>query len=265
MYMRLAFSVAAHLDPEILIVDEVLAVGDSQFQKKCLGKIGEVADAGRTVLFVSHNMVAVQSLCSRVIWLEHGKIRNDAPPKEVIATYLRTSLSVCAEQAWDDPSTAPGNDHVRIKRACVSRIGGVSSEPIDIKTPVAIEFEYWNLSPEARLNLGVVVSSKDGYPIFSTGSGKERVWHGKPFPAGLFRSTFDIPGDLLNDGTHRVDLYIVRDESDVVYLMKDILVFDVEEVFERRAGWYGKWIGAVRPNLEWRTQLLENAAEGDAK
>jgi lipopolysaccharide transport system ATP-binding protein len=255
MYMRLAFAVAAHLEPEILIIDEVLAVGDTSFQKKCLGKMGEVARAGRTVLFVSHNMVAVQSLCSRVMWLKGGQILEDGRPGEVISKYLRTSLSVRAEQTWEDIESAPGNDQVRIRRACVHPVGSTSAEPINIKTPVVMEFEYWNLVPEAFLNLSVVVTTEEGFPIFNTASGHEPMWHGKPFPKGLFRSSFFIPGDLLNDGTHRVQLIVVK-ESAHVCRIDDILIFDVEDLLEKRSGWYGKWIGAVRPNLRWETQFL---------
>jgi lipopolysaccharide transport system ATP-binding protein len=257
MYTRLAFAVAAHLDPEILIVDEVLAVGDVSFQKKCLGKMGEVANKGRTVLFVSHNMVAVQSLCSRIIWLQQGAVLEEGQTGAVISKYLRTSFSVRCEQTWDDMNNAPGNDQVRIRRASIRPADGTPSDPIDVKTPIVVEFEYWNLSPGALLNLSVVISTENDNPIFNTGSGKEENWHGKPFPAGLFRSTFHIPGDLLNDGTHRVHLYVVKDQSVVAYNMNDILIFDVEDSFERREGWYGKLIGVVRPDLKWETELLE--------
>jgi lipopolysaccharide transport system ATP-binding protein len=257
MYMRLAFAVASHLEPEILIIDEVLAVGDATFQKKCLGKLDEVAKQGRTVLFVSHNMLAVQSLCSRAVWLDQGEIQTQGPTREVISHYLKTSLSMRAEQKWDDLSTAPGNEQVRIQRACVYPAGGLATRPINVSTPVVIEFEYWNLVPGAHLHLSVVISTEGGYPIFNTGSGREPVWHGKPFPAGLFRSTFHIPGDLLNDGTHRVHLYVIKDLTVIIYDIDDIVIFDVEEEAERRGGWYGKWIGAVRPNLEWKTNLIE--------
>lgn len=257
MYMRLAFAVASHLEPEILVIDEVLAVGDATFQKKCLGKLDEVAKRGRTVLFVSHNMVAVQSLCSRAVWLDSGEIQSQGSAKEVISQYLKASLAVRAEQQWDDISTAPGNEQVRIRRACVYPADAEATEPINVTTSLVMEFEYWNLVPGAHLNLSVVINTEEGYPIFNTGSGTEPVWHGKPFPAGLFRSRFHIPGDLLNDGTHRVHLYVVKDESVVIYDLDDIVVFDVEEGHERRGEWYGKWIGAVRPNLEWQTDLIE--------
>ncbi len=256
MYMRLAFSVAAHLEPEILFVDEVLAVGDMAFQKKCLGKLGTAAESGRTVLFVSHNMVAVQKLCSRVVWLHSGEVREQGEAGAVVAKYLRTSSSMLAEQSWEDINSAPGNEQVRLKSARVHPSEGAPSQPINVRTPVTIEFEYWNLVPGAYLNLSVVISTEDGYPIFNTGSGHEPVWHGRPFPKGLFCSVCTIPGDLLNDGTHRVHLYIVKNQTEVIYKLEDVLVFDVEDSARERGAWFGKWQGAVRPNLPWRTEIL---------
>lgn len=256
MYMRLAFSVAAHLESEILMVDEVLAVGDIAFQKKCLGKIGKVAEGGRTVLFVSHNMVAVQKLCSRVLWLDHGTVVQHGRAADVISEYSKTSSSAIAEQTWDDRDAAPGNEQVQIRRASVHPAGGTASGPIDVHTPVDVEFEYWNLVPDAYLNVSVVVCAEDGSPIFNTGSGTDRLWHGRPFPPGLFRSSFRIPGDLLNDGKHRVHLYIVRNQSEVVFRLDDALVFNVEESTRARSAWYGKWIGAVRPHLQWKTEKV---------
>lgn len=257
MYMRLAFAVASHLEPEILIVDEVLAVGDASFQKKCLGKMSDVATKGRTVFFVSHNMLAIQGLCSRVVWLHNGEIRDEGRPKEVISNYLKTSLSMQAEQLWDDIKTAPGNEQIRIRRASARPAGDSTTQPITVSTPVVMEFEFWNLVPGAYLNLSVVIKNEEGYPIFNTASGGEPVWSSQPCPAGLFRSRFYIPADLLNDGTHRVHLYVVKEQTEVIYNTEDILVFDVQEdTSERRSAWFGKWIGAVRPNLKWETEFL---------
>ena len=255
MFMRLAFAVAAHLEPEILIVDEVLAVGDANFQKKCLGKMGTVAQQGRTVLFVSHNMRAMQSLCSRVIWINEGSVSADGRADTVISNYLKTSVSALDEQVWNDPATAPGNDKVRLHSVRLTNSN--PSQPITVHSSLIVEFEYWNLTPGAYLNLSIQVTAEDGYPIFNTGSGNERNWHGKPFPVGLFRSAFRIPGDLLNDGIHRVLLRIVRDQSEVIYQEEDVLVFEVADTSEGRGTWYGKWPGAVRPKLEWETELLE--------
>lgn len=258
MYVRLAFAVAAHLNPQILIVDEVLAVGDAAFQKKCLGKMSEVADQeGRTVLFVSHNMTAVQTMCRRVMWLERGRVAAEGAPTDVVPRYLKTAFSPQRELKWDTPSMAPGNDKVRLRRVSIRPESGLPDRVIDTHTPLLVEFEYWNLAPDTCLNLSVVVMNEEGLPVFNTAPLDEPIWHGRPFPAGLFRSTVHIPGDLLNDGTHRVQLYIVEDQSVVLSRHDDLLVFDVLEPPGERQNWYGKWIGAVRPRMEWSTELLE--------
>jgi len=258
MYVRLAFAVAAHLQPEILIVDEVLAVGDAAFQKKCLGKMSNVASEGRTVLFVSHNMIAVQSLCDRVIWLQDGKVIRDGHARQVVSSYLKTYSSSSTEQIWTDIATAPGNEAVRIRRASVRPESGGSSDPITIQTPFVMEFEYWNLQPDARLNVSFVLYNEEGVIALHTAPIKEPKWHGQPFPVGLFRSVCHVPGDLLNEGTYRVQLWVTKDEGIGVYKHDDILLFELTDVTERRGSWYGKWPGVVRPDLLWSTEFIES-------
>lgn len=257
MYMRLAFAVAAHLEPEILLVDEVLAVGDAEFQAKCLGKMGAVASEGRTVLFVSHNMAAVQSLCKSVIWLQAGKIFEQGPKDRVVKNYLGQGSSVSTEIIWNEPRDAPGNDRVRIHRACARPMEGSTTDHITVDTPIALEFEYWNLKPNTRLNLSLRVYNERGVMAFNTIPTREPVWHGKPFPAGLFRSTCYIPGGLLNDGMHSVQLFVVKDQGVIIFSLDDALVFNILDAVERRGDWHGKWEGAVRPDLEWKTEYLD--------
>ena len=243
MYMRLAFAVAAHLQPEILIVDEVLAVGDAAFQKKCLGKMSEVSQNGRTVIFVSHNMAAVQNLCSRVLWLAAGRIVEDGEPARVISDYLKTTLTTMSQQTWPDPAAAPGNDRVRLHRAAVLPAAAEFEDHFTVRTPLRVEFEYWNLvagSPSNRRDH----PHRGGVSDFQHVVGARA---GQSLPAGLYRSSFEIPGDLLNDGVHRVDLNIRRNERQLVYRLDDVLVFDVLDVAEERMGFFGKSIGAVRP------------------
>jgi homopolymeric O-antigen transport system ATP-binding protein len=262
MYMRLAFAVASHLEPEILVIDEVLAVGDASFQKKCLGKMGEVARQGRTVMFVSHNMTAIRSLCSRALWLDKGTIVEEGAAETVATNYLRTTFSTLNQRAWDDPLTAPGNDKVKLHRACVRPAdSALQMDAISVRTPFVIEFECWNLVPGACLNLSLVLYNDEGVALFNTGPTNEPVWHGKPFPAGLFRSQCYVPGDLMNEGTHRVQLHVVQDQSVVVFRADDVLVFDIIDSAELRTAWYGKVIGAVRPSLQWRTEMVDAAGE----
>jgi lipopolysaccharide transport system ATP-binding protein len=261
MYMRLAFAVAAHLQPEILIVDEVLAVGDAAFQRKCLGKMSEVSRDGRTIIFVSHNMSAVQNLCSRVVWLAGGRVVQEGEPGRVINDYLKTTLTTMSQQSWSDAATAPGNDRVRLHRAAVTPADGALQDHFTVRTPLRVDFEYWNLVPDSRLSLSVVVRTEEGYPIFSTTSSRDPEWHGKPFPAGLYRSSFEIPANLLNNGVHRVELRIRKNQRDLVHEFSDILVFEVLDDAEEGAFWFGKPVGAVRPPLEWRTEAVEELIE----
>ena len=257
MYMRLAFAVAAHLDPEILLLDEVLAVGDAAFQAKCLGKMGAVANEGRTVLFVSHNLVAVQNLCKRVIWLNEGKIYDQGPTNAIVEKYLAAaSSSVVMERVWDDP--APGNEKVRIRSARARSTDGSASDLLTVKTPFVLEFEYWNLEPGAHLNLSLHLYNQMGVTVLNTVPLNEPEWHGRPFPAGLFRSACHIPGNVLNDGFYRVSLLVVKDQGTVIFSVNDALVFSVEDV-ERRGEWHAKWEGAVRPDLVWSTEYLNNS------
>jgi len=258
MYMRLAFAVAAHLDPEVLVVDEVLAVGDAAFQKKCMGKMDTVAKTGRTVLFVSHNVTAMQSLCSRAIWIDQGQIVRDGEPREVIANYLERSFSNLTEQVWDNVETAPGNEFVRLQRAVVRPINGPPSSPITVRTPFLLEFEFWSLRPDARLNLSVVLVNTEGVVLFNTGPRADESSATQALGGGLFRSTCFVPGELLNDGTIRVELYVIKDQSNAIYRHDNILLFEVLEAPENRRDWYGKIIGAVRPNLRWVTERVES-------
>ena len=260
MYMRLAFAVAAHLQPEILIVDEVLAVGDAAFQKKCLGKMSEVSQNGRTVIFVSHNMAAVQNLCSRVLWMATGRVVEDGEPARVIGNYLKTTLTTMSQQLWTDPASAPGNDRVRVRRAAIVPAVAEFEDHFTVRTPLRVEIEYWNLVAGSPLEIAVIIRTEEGYPIFSTSSGQ---WTGQSSPAGLYRSSFEIPGDLLNDGVHRVELNIRRNERQLVYRLDDVLIFDVLDSAEERNGFFGKSIGAVRPPLAWQNALLEEQLEPD--
>ncbi|HEY0084154.1 MAG TPA: polysaccharide ABC transporter ATP-binding protein, partial [Pyrinomonadaceae bacterium] len=160
MYLRLAFAVAAHLEPEILIVDEVLAVGDSAFQKKCLNKMQDVGQEGRTVIFVSHNMPAVTRLCPRAIMLGQGQILADGPTPKVIHMYLDSGLGMAAAREWPESSNAPGDDFVRLRAVRVRDGQGEVSETMEIRQPVTIEIEYEVLRPGKRLSPGILCKNE---------------------------------------------------------------------------------------------------------
>lgn len=255
MYMRLAFAVAAHLEPEIMLIDEVLAVGDATFQKKCLGKMGNVAEQGRTVIFVSHNMIAVQDLCRRVIWLDGGRIVDVGDAASVISHYLHESYSALTELAWKDSASAPGDNEARLLRVGIRPAVGSPTDPITVHTPLCIEFEYWNGHPEVYLHPTFYLYNEQGILVCSTGPTYISDWREKSFVTGRIRSRCYIPGDLLNNGTHRVSIHLAKNDR-TLFSKEDALAFDVRDSSTKRDGWYGEWKGAIRPIFQWETEVV---------
>ena len=255
MYLRLAFAVAAHLEPEILLVDEVLAVGDASFQQKCLTKMDEVARQGRTILFVSHNLIALESLCQRVLWMRGGQLAADGPAKRVIGDYLKTLTTAVTERSWPDHTTAPGNEFVRMHTVRV-RPSQRTLHDIDVKTPFVFEFEYWQTQPGARLVPSIRLFNEQGIVVFNVGPSDSATWNTRDAGEALIRDVCHIPGELLNDGVYRASFCLSRGHE-LVYCQDDALIFDVRDTTEGRDAWYGKWVGAIRPTLEWQTELVE--------
>lgn len=246
MHMRLAFGVAAHLEPEILVVDEVLAVGDAQFQKKCLGKIQDVTQQeGRTVLFVSHNMTAIKSLCTQVVLLEKGRVAHMGDVNDVVNTYLQKATANVLEQTFDSWENAPGTKQVRVKSLKAIPELPDGALQATVKTPIRIECELWTQFTQARLNLSMFLNDIGGECIFNASSSAHDVSN------GVCKFMCHIPGDLLNDGIYTISVKIVRDRSVALFDFKEAVTF---EVFDERKGmaWHGKWPGAVRPRLHWQ-------------
>lgn len=253
MYVRLAFAVAAHLETEILLVDEVLAVGDAAFQKKCLGKIGDAANQGRTVVFISHNMLAVDSLCTRAICLHEGRIVMEGRPGQVTSQYLQKWVPTFKEVLYEDVETAPGNDIVRLRRAGVRCCGGGARDELTVRTPFIVEFEYWKLAANISFNLVAKVFNEYGSNVFTTAQFGEST-----ALTGLIRSSFTIPGDLMNNGIYSIHLDVALGSAIGVASWEDIVSFAIHDVAsELRGDYHDQWPGAMRPHLEWKTELLE--------
>lgn len=262
MQVRLAFAVAAHLEPEILLVDEVLAVGDAEFQKKCLGKMGEMAGGGRTVLLISHNMLSIQNLCTRGILLESGQVTMDGGITEVISKYLDLGREQTGEVCWASPDEAPGNERVRIKAVRIVSEDNTTGV-VDISKEFHIEIDYWNLEPNGRRfvaiqlhnSMGICLLTSNNLPSVSL---TPDPWYGRSYPHGLFRTSCTIPGNFLNDGPHSISVFINTTVSDNIIAVRDILPFSVQDTGMMRKEFTGKWIGAVRPRLAWQTTQLNN-------
>jgi lipopolysaccharide transport system ATP-binding protein len=241
MYVRLAFAVAAHLEPEILIVDEVLAVGDAQFQKKCLGKMQDVsANSGRTVLFVSHNMTAIQTLCNRGILLKKGEVQYAGKINEVIDHYLQKHVDFMTRIEYENPGDAPGNEYVKIKSAAIVPETD-NGTGITIEMPFTIEFEFWN-QQEYILNLSLMLWNMRGECVFNVGSPS------KESGAGVYKSVCYVPGNFLNDDKYFVQILFIKEGSVSVYDHSEILSFEIFDT-SRNGNWFGKWMGVVRPSL----------------
>ena len=263
MYVRLAFSVAAHMEPEILLVDEVLAVGDVEFQKKCLGKMEDVSRGGRTVLFVSHSMASIANLCRRAILLDTGKMVKDGQPDEVIQHYISTSRSVGGQVVWPDPTNAPGNDVARLHAVRILQDGIDSpTADVDISKDVIIQIAYWNLKEDALLYSAVWLRDKMGTVVFASSNHRlisltDDPWAGRPHPAGLFKSLCRIPGNLLNDGLYSVTAIVGNDRAERQVFEDYVLSFHVHDTGGGRTEYMGIFLGTVRPQLAWHTEYLD--------
>jgi lipopolysaccharide transport system ATP-binding protein len=253
MYVRLAFAVAAHLEPDILILDEVLAVGDADFQKKSLGKMREVSQStGRTILFVSHNMQAITNLCTKGIWLQNGRMKAIGEASEVVNQYLSNTQQSNLRQSWLTPESAPGNDFVRFKKIELVPQLAAPDEPLDIRTPLTVRFELWNQGEAFLLSLNLVLFSSSGECIFDVPS---MTMACQP---GVVAGECTIPGNFLNDGAYYISLYVVKDTSTPLFDYENCLSFELED-YRGEIKWYGKWWGAVRPLLPFRLTQAETA------
>jgi homopolymeric O-antigen transport system ATP-binding protein len=254
MYVRLAFSVAAHLEPEILLVDEVLAVGDAEFQARCLGRMEDFGATGRTVVFVSHNMQTVAQLCDRVILMERGRIAMDGPSADVVAHYLQTSAGAGSSRTWDDLE-APGDDLVRLRSVRIVDRDGETVDYVDVRDPVGIEIRFRVLRdgpPAVVPKLKLVAEGRVAFNAMDV----DPRWS-EPSPPGEYVATAWIPGNLLNEGLMSVDAAVCSIRSPKLHhhvSVHEAVSFHVQDPAEgdsARGSFLGQWKGVVRPLLDW--------------
>ena len=257
MYLRLAFGVAAHLEPEILLVDEVLAVGDVRFQRKCMDKMQDVGRLGRTVIFVSHNMPAITRLCQRAILLDEGTIVADGGSAEVVGRYLNTGLGTSSSREWADSRKCPGSDAVKLRGVRVRAEDGSIVDTIDIRQTVGIELEFDVLEPGHILLPHYSVHTGQGHFAF-VGLDQDPSWRGRPRPVGRYRSTGWIPGNLLTEGIMLIGPGMRALTPDVVHFYeREAVSFQVVDCAggdTARGDYPGGIPGATRPLLRWETE-----------
>ena len=251
MYVRLAFAVAAFLEPDILVIDEVLAVGDADFQKKCLGKMKEVSQGdGRTILFVSHSMQAIKNLCDKALWLNQGKMQAFGEASTVVNKYLTSTQQNKFKQTWQTPDEAPGNDLIRMKSVELIPQLENPEDPLDIRTPLTVKFQFWNMQDDLLLSAGLVLFTLSGECIFDLASPAVSV------QKGIMEGECSIPGDFLNDGSYYISLNFAKDTSVQLFNFEECLSFDLQD-YRGDIQWYGKWWGAVRPKFPFRIKQTE--------
>ncbi len=258
MYVRLAFAVAAHLEPEILIVDEVLAVGDANFQKKCLSKMQDVGRGGRTVLFVSHSMPAITRLCTRAILLNEGHVLSDGPTHQVVSAYLGSGLNGAATREWNDPAAAPGNHVVRMRAVRVLTGGAALTDTADIRQEIRVVLEFDVLEAGHELTPNFHFFNEEGICLFIT-TDHDPTWRTRPRPAGRYASEVTIPGNFLAEGTLLVTVAVSTLNPVVVHAVeRDAVALQIVDSLDgdsARGEFSGQFPGVVRPLLPWTTRF----------
>ena len=264
MRVRLAFAVAAHLEPEIMIVDEVLAVGDQRFQKKCLSKMEDIGGEGRTVLFVSHKMPAVTRMCSRIIWLHHGEMVRDGLPHDVATEYLAVGADSAAERVWNDPDDAPGGKLARLRAVRVLDQNDQVTLGIDIRQPVTLEMEYDVLESGHVMIPHHYLVNEEGVILFST-LDRDAKWRKRPRPAGHYVSRVKIPPHFFNSSTLSVCTALVTQESrELQFNVRDTVSFAVTDSLDGecyRGDYNGNTGGVLAPMLEWDSRLVDDETD----
>ncbi|MDB5287278.1 MAG: transporter ATP-binding protein [Mucilaginibacter sp.] len=262
MYVRLAFAVAAYLESEILIVDEVLAVGDAEFQKKCLGKMNDVSKGeGRTVLFVSHNMAAISNLCQKTSLLKNGSLQAFDYTRAIIDRYIISEKQYEAEVTGTD---------IKVTRQCskanfyalrlLSESRGLTTS-FAIDEEVIVSFEYDILEDNTMLYPSIHLNDIMGTCILATFNGlsanlNNDLYSKKPLNKGRYRSVCKISANLLNNKTYSINAFLVPTDDADLGIAEDILTFSIEETGAMTKEYTGDWAGLIRPKLDWMTEKL---------
>jgi lipopolysaccharide transport system ATP-binding protein len=258
MYLRLAFSVAAHLDSDVLIIDEVLAVGDAAFQRKCLNKMEKVGEVGKTVLFVSHNMPAITRFCKRALVIDMGQIVDDAPSTEAVMRYLGAEgKEALGGKVWADKRTAPTGSHARLLSVRVCSELGETLQSVDIRRSFGIEVKWEVIQEGLSMEPHITIINQENHVVFVT-IDMDPEWRGKQRHLGTYSSTAWVDGNLMAEGIFYINIHIVnRQDYTVQFSVHSALSFQIFDTLEGNSarGDYGKdFPGIVRPLLRWTTE-----------
>jgi len=262
MYVRLAFAVAAHLEPEILIIDEVLAVGDAGFQRKCLGKLGAVSKEGRTVLMVSHNMTSIAQLCNETIWIESGHVQMRGLSKDVISKYLTSGSHLDGQVAWKNGTANPGVDELKLFSVAIQSAAGETATVLDIQKEFTIELRYEVTKRLPHCRVGFTLTNVEGIHLFQAYDSDEEISPG-PREPGRFVSRCVVPGNLLSPGRYLLSVNIGMVNVKNLVRLDNILIFDIEDTGSAGSIYSRGRMGVIRPKLKWQTNGKAWSGAGD--
>lgn len=253
MYLRLAFSVAAHLEPDILLVDEVLAVGDAAFQAKCMGRMGEVAGSGRTVLLVSHNLGAISKLCSSAVWLDKGAVASRGSAREAVVNYLRSSAGSAGERIWIEGIANAGVREFELLGARILDPSGAPTAALTSDQPFSIELEYRVHEPLTDCRVGFLLGTLDGTILWEAYDTDRGQHSGRRLP-GRHVARCTIPGGILNDGLYALTVNAGMPNVKNLAHVEGALTVRVEGGIDTAVALQDKRQGLLRPTLFWESE-----------
>lgn len=259
MYLRLAFAVAAHLEPEILVVDEVLAVGDADFQKKCLGKMNDVAQQGRTVLFVSHNMSAILRLTQEAIVLKKGQLIKRAPTPEAVDFYLSSGQAESGQRVWDADEVPASSEPFRPVAIRIKERSGKVVDTVRSTEPVTVEWEYQINAPITGLRVGMYLNTMRGeyvFTAFDTDDAKQYEQFSARQP-GRYISRCEIPADFFNEGRYYLGINASSFGVKRYFMDENAISFNVDISGAPGTQWAELRQGPIRPRLNWKIEKLD--------
>ena len=245
MYVRLAFAVAAHLESEILIVDEVLAVGDAEFQKKCLGKMGDISKGqGRTVLFVSHNMAAVKSFCSKAMVLENGTIKKNDTVENAVGYYLSSDAQIQNQRIFSNEYDKP---EFTLHQLTINPVGKSPDELLDEYQEIEIITDFTLKDNQNNLHVTFVLNNEIGEPLFTF----SHVNTGLKLKLGFNTIKCKLPKGFLNIGSYYLTFFVIQNANSPLFIEKDIIAFNIQEGERPIGAWMGREPGYIKPVFNW--------------
>ena len=260
MYMRLAFAISAHLNSDILLADEVLSVGDAKFQQKCLGKMQQISNEGKTVIFVSHNLESLNRICPRSVLIQQGKVKDIGKTQTIIHQYLEKNTQSKAQHTWKALDQAPGNHIAKITQVTIHDQHLEVKDQFDVTTSIGITISYQVLKAGYTFTHGCKLYNEEGINILNSHDVVSPV-RLQPRQTGRYQATMWIPPNLLNEGMIRVGIALFEVSPFQLYCQEDhIVAFQVTDVISgnsARGSYTGDFPGVVRPLLQWKVGKLD--------